>query len=296
MSFKSGFVTILGRPNVGKSTLLNTIIGEKVSIVSPKPQTTRNKILGIYNSQNAQVVFTDTPGIHSSANKLDEYMQKSIDTAKQGVDVLLLVLDGTKPIKQGDIDWINSFSKYKNVIVVINKIDDTSFEKLYPQLSKLNDLEHVKEIYPISAKTGKNVDELLKNIIDLLPEGVPYFDQDSYTDKSVRFMIAEIVREKALWLLQDEIPHGIACEVIAYKEDDKKVVIDLDIICERDNHKMIIIGKKGSMLKEIGTRARQDIEKLLGKKVFLNIFVKVRADWRNKESYVESVGYNKTDL
>lgn len=296
MSFKSGFVTILGKPNVGKSTLINAIVGEKVSIVSPKPQTTRNKILGIYNAPGVQVVFTDTPGIHSSNNKLDEYMKKSIDSAKIGVDILLLVLDGTKPIRNSDIDWINSFEKVKNVIVVVNKIDDTKFEKLYPELSKLNSLKYVNDIYPVSAKTGKNVDALLKRIIELLPEGVAYYDTESYTDKSIRFMISEIVREKALWLLQDEIPHGIACEVVSYKEDDKKVIIDLDIICERDNHKMIIIGKGGSMLKEIGSRARADIEKLLGKKVFLNIFVKVRTDWRNNELYVESVGYKKTDL
>ena len=294
---KSGFITIIGKPNVGKSTLLNHIIGEKVSIVSPKPQTTRNKILGIYNDEEYQIIFIDTPGMHKSHNKLDEYMEKSIKEAQKDVDVLLIMIDGSKGIKQGDLDLVKKYEhSNQKVIVVVNKIDVTTFERLYPDLAKLNELDFVEDIIPISARTGKNVDVLLSKIKSLLTDTQVYFDTDMYTDKPIRFMLAELVREKALYLLQDEIPHGLAIEVVAMQEDNDIVNVDIDIIVERKTHKMIVIGKNGSMLKEIGSRARLDMQELLGKKVYLRLFVKVKEDWRNSDFYVGDFGYKKTDL
>lgn len=292
MTFKSGFVTVLGKPNVGKSSLINAIIGEKVSIVSPKPQTTRNNILGIYNTENVQIVFTDTPGLHQGGTRLDAFMQKSASSAKRGSDIIVYVLDGTKPIGKQDVAYIKGLKdQSEHLIVVVNKTDETTFEKLYPQLDKLNQLDFVNEIIPTSAIKGNNVDVLVNTIIKLLPEGIPYFDQDQYTNNSLRFMVAEIIREKALWLLQKEIPHGIGVEIVLFEETNKLVNISADIICEKQTHKQIIIGAKGNTLKDIGTRARVDIEKLLGQKVFLKLFVKVRANWRDKAYYVSDLGY-----
>ena len=294
---KSGFVAILGLPNVGKSTLLNSILNEKVSIVSPKAQTTRNKILGILNEDDCQIVFIDTPGIHSSHNKLDEYMNKAILSAKQDVDVLLYVIDGSKKISDNVIETLNKYTKgIDNVILVVNKIDGVSYEKLYPELSKCNGLENVKDIVPISAIKGKNIDELLKVVKSYLKEDVRYFDEDIYTDQSVKFLVSEIIREKGLWLLQDELPHGIAIEIARFEEGDNLVEIDADIIIEKQSHKQIIIGKNGSKLKDIGIKSRLDIEKLVGKKVMLKLFVKVKDDWRSKGSTVKSLGYNSQDL
>lgn len=291
---KSGFVTILGKPNVGKSTLLNKILGEKVSIVSPKPQTTRNKILGILNEPDYQIIFIDTPGKHNIKNKLDKYMDSEIDKAKQDVDIVLLVIDGSKRITESDYEFVSSFEKSKQkVIVVVNKIDDTTFEKLYPQLVRFNDMKFVLDIIPISAKTGKNVDDLLKVIKENLTSDIKYYDDDTYTDKSIRFMVSEIIREKALLYLQDEIPHGIAVEVVEFKEDDKRAIIDADIICEREAHKPIILGHNGEMIKKIGTESRLDIEKLVGVKVYLSLFVKVRDNWRNSSNQMNNLGYTE---
>ena len=294
---KSGFVAILGLPNVGKSTLLNSILKEKVSIVSPKPQTTRNKILGILNDEDSQIVFIDTPGIHNSHNKLDDYMNKAILTAKEDVDVLLFVIDGTKRITDNLIDTLNKYSKdIKNIILVVNKIDDTTYEKLYPELNKCNNLQNVKDIVPVSALKGKNIEELIKVIKSYLTDDVKYFDEDVYTDKSIKFLVSEIIREKALWLLQDELPHGIAIEIARFREFDNICEIDADIILEKSSHKQIVIGKNGSMLKNIGTKSRLDIEKLVDKKVMLKLFVKVKEDWRSSSSAVKSLGYNSQDL
>ena len=295
--FKSGFVAILGMPNVGKSTLLNNILKEKVSIVSPKPQTTRNKILGILNEEDSQIVFIDTPGIHNSKNKLDDYMNKAITNAKEDVDILLFVIDGTKKITDNVIETLNKYTKgIDKVILVVNKVDAVTFDKLYPELEKCNKLDNIKDIVPVSAKTGKNVDELVKVIKANLTDDTKYFDDDIYTDKSVKFLVAEMIREKALWLLQQEIPHGIAIEILSFKDGDTLCEIDADIVCERQSHKKIIIGDKGEMLKNIGIKSRQEIEKLLGKKVMLKLFVKVRDDWRNKSNYVNSLGYNSNDI
>lgn len=294
---KSGFVAILGQPNVGKSTLLNAILKEKVSIVSPKPQTTRNKILGIYNDEESQIVFIDTPGIHNAHNKLDEYMNKSIAAAKQDVDILLYVIDGSKKITDQTIETLNKYTQNcDNVILVVNKIDDTTYEKLYPELSKCNNLSNIKDIVPVSALKSKNLSELIKVIKSYLKEDVKYFDDDVYTDQSVKFLAAEIIREKALWLLQDELPHGIAVDIVRFDESKEICEIDADIIIEKASHKQIVIGKNGSMLKNIGIKSRQDIEKLINSQVMLKLFVKVRTDWRQSSSVVKSLGYNSQDL
>ena len=295
MEFKSGFVAILGRPNVGKSTLINSLIKEKVAIVSPKPQTTRDKIIGIYNDADSQIIFIDTPGMHASRNKLDEFMAESINSAKRGVDVILLVVDATKPFADKELDLIKSFDKEK-VILIVNKIDLSSFKALYPKLEKLNSLQNIVDIVPISAKRGDNVDTLIGVIKKYLPNGVKYFDDDVYTDKSVRYIVKEIIREKALWYLQDEVPHGIAVEVVEFKEGDKLTSISADIVCEKQSHKAIVIGKDGSMLKTIGINARKDIEKVVGTKVMLKLFVKVREGWRDNNLYVNDLGYKKSDL
>lgn len=293
--FKSGFVTIIGKPNVGKSTLLNKIINEKVAIVSPKPQTTRNKITGILNSEDSQIIFIDTPGIHKSRNKLDEYMQDSIDNAMDSVDIILLVIDGTKPIRDKDVEFVKSFDD-KNTILVVNKIDELKYEQLLPKLQVFNDLKNVVDIIPVSAKTGKNVDELIKLIKKHLKEGVKYFLNDEFTDKSERFLVAEAIREKVLLLLQDEIPHGVAVDIIEYNETEELYTISADLICERESHKKIIIGKGGEMLKKIGIQSRKEIEAIVGTKVMLNLYVKVRENWRNNKNYMNEYGYNKNEL
>ena len=287
---KSGFVTVLGKPNAGKSTLINALVGEKVAIVSPKPQTTRNKILGILNIPDYQIVFVDTPGIHNSKNKLDEYMAKNISDAKKSVDLIIIVIDGSKRIRQDDVEFVKKYDNANtNVILVISKIDDSSFDKLYPQLLPFNELKFIKDIIPISVFKNKNLDILLEKIKNYMPEGVPFFDEDVYTDKSVKFLVSELIREKMLWLLHDEIPHGIAVEIISFKEKSKIVNISADIICEKQSHKQIIIGHNGSMIKNIGIKAREEIEKLLDKKVMLELFVKVREDWREDNAYVNSI-------
>lgn len=296
MDFKSGFVAIMGKPNAGKSTLLNAILKTKVSIVSPKPQTTRNNIIGILNEPDCQIVFTDTPGINTANNKLDEFMQKSVNSAKSGVDVVLLCVDGSKGIRKKEIDFITSFKGTKNLILLVTKTDLTNFEKLYPQLAELNKLDFLKNIIPISSFKQRNIDVVITEIKKCLTDNIKYFADDEYTDKSVRFMVSELIREKSLWLLQEEIPHGIAVEVVKFEENDDKINIDADIICEKDSHKQIIIGKNGLKIKEIGTKARLEIEQLVGKKVFLNLFVKVKAGWRNKQSVIADLGYDYKEL
>ena len=293
MSFKSGFVSILGRPNVGKSTLLNKLLKQKVSIVSPKPQTTRNSITGILNGEDYQVIFLDTPGIHKPKNKLDNYMAKEIETSSSGVDLLLYFLDATKPFFNEELDNVKAYaSSGIPLILVINKIDDSKYEKLLPKLQKLNSLEQVKEIIPISAKTGKNTDELLKLILSYMKEGPCYYPQDIPTDKSEIFIAGEIVREKALWLLNEEIPHGIAVVVNSFKTKDDLAKIDASIICEKENHKKIIIGKNGEKLKEIAEKSRVEMEKIFGEKVYLSLWVKVKDKWRDNPIDVGNLGYD----
>lgn len=297
MPFKSGFVSILGKPNVGKSTLLNKLLQQKVSIVSPKPQTTRNSITGILNGNDYQVVFLDTPGIHKSKNKLDSYMQKEIQTSSTGVDLLLYLIDSTKPLLDSEINTISNYASSKiPLIVVVNKIDDANYAKLLPQITKLNNIEGISEVVPISARTGKNTDELLTIILKYLKEGPCYYPQDIPTDKSEIFLAGEIVREKALWLLNEEIPHGIAVVVNSFKVHENIAKIDASIICEKENHKKIIIGKDGMKLKEIAEKSRIEMEKIFGEKVFLSLWVKVKDKWRDNIIDVVNLGYDEKKL
>ena len=295
--FKSGFVTIIGKPNVGKSTLLNQIIKEKVSIVSPKPQTTRNNITGILNSEDYQVVFLDTPGTVKPKSKLDEYMQKSIEASLEGIDIILYLLDAKKPFMDEEVELIRGYAKSKaKLIVLVNKIDETNFESLYPKLDVLNKLENVEDILPISAMKGKNVDILLEKILKLLPEGIKYYPDTVHTDKTERFIASEIIREKALWHLQEEIPHGIAVAIERFEQKEKIIEIDATIICEKSSHKNIIIGKNGTMLKRIGRGARLDIQNLVNSKVYLNIWIKVKDKWRDNLAEINRFGYDKNDI
>ncbi len=291
--FKFGYVGVVGNTNAGKSTLVNALVGEKVSIVSPKKQTTRNNIMGILTKDNYQLVFVDTPGLHRSKNKLDRYMMKNVRNVVAGVDVILYVVDGTR-FKEEENDYIKKLTDTAPTIVGISKVDAGSYEKIYPIMSSLGKNKDIKAIIPFSSYKNRNLDEVIKEILKILPEQDTKnfeFDEDMYTDKSVRFMAAEIIREKALLLLNEELPHGLAINVTKFDEQENIAYIDVDIICERESHKSIVIGKHGSKIKEIATRARADIEEMLGKKVMLECFVKVRKNWRDVESEIEDLGY-----
>ena len=289
--FRSGFVAILGRPNVGKSSLMNRFVGEKVAIVSHHPQTTRNKLLGVATGEDWQIVFVDTPGLHKPRTKLGEFMMKSAADAREGVDAVLAVVDGQR-IGDGDRAVLADVAQMKcPKFLAVNKIDIVTPEKLMPQLATLNDC-NFDTIVSCSARTGQNVDDLLKLLIEAMPEGPKYFPDDMITDQPERVMCAEIIREKALRNLRDEVPHGIGVEMMAMtKENDDFMEIHATIYCERDAHKGIIIGKQGAMLSKIGTEARADIEHLMGTKVMLKLWVKVRENWRNRDSDLRSLGY-----
>lgn len=293
IEFRAGFVTIIGDTNAGKSTLINSLVGEHVAIVSPKTQTTRENLIGVYNDDNTQIVFVDTPGYHKRANKIDEEMDKQIETAQEDTEIILMMLDGKKSL----IDQYNSLSKKVNnnakKILLINKIDELKYEKLYPQLAELNSVARVDEILPISAKLGKNIDVLLDMIKKYLPvydHEIRYYPVDEYTDKNLRHMVAEIVREKALLLLDDEVPHGVQVVVTDYKESESPVTIYADVYCERESHKAIILGKNGDMIKKISTKARESIEWLIGERVNLQLYVKVRENWRNDIKAIADFG------
>ncbi len=277
--FKTGYVAIVGKPNAGKSSLINALIKEKVAIISSKPQTTRDNILGILTSEDYQIVFVDTPGIHHSKNSLDRAMMKNVRSAVSGVDLILYLLDGTKLPDQEEIDYINHLEV--PVIIVRTKID-------LPKQKKFDD--DIK----ISSLTGENLDKLLDLILSKMPENKEksyIYDPDYYTDKSVKFIISEEIREKALNLLHQEIPHGIAVEIIRFYEKENIVEIDADIVCEQERHKGMIIGKGGKVLKEIGSLTRNFAENLLNKKVMLKLFVRVEKDWRNKPQKIKNLGY-----
>lgn len=283
---KAGYVAIIGRTNAGKSTLINNLVGQKINIVSPKQQTTRNNILGILTEKDVQFIFVDTPGIHKSKNTLDKFMNKYIKSASEGADVIIYLIDGSKKIGDDEIEYIRNMSKKDlPVIVVVNKMDIANKEKLMSEMFKLNELENC-EIIPISAEKGKNISELKKLISKNLPEVESFpFPDDEITDKSVAFICSEIIREKVLLFTNQEIPHGVKSEIKSFKEKDKLVEIEADIICEKDSHKGIIIGKNAESLKRIGTSSRIDMEKLLGKKVMLKLFVKVVPNWRNDSKF-----------
>ena len=299
MSFKSGFVAIIGRPNVGKSTLLNAILGEKIAIVSKKPQTTRNKIRGIKNIENAQIIFLDTPGIHTAKGYLNKFMVKEALSALEDVDCIIYMVEAAREVIEEELFIIENFKKVAPdgqppIILCINKTDMAEKNKLLPLIDQYSKLYAFKEIIPLSAAKGEGVDELLKLIIQLLPEGPKYFPEDILTDLPERFVAAEIVREKVFEFTKQEIPYSTAVVVDRFKENPQKKLVSISatINVERDSQKGIIIGKKGSMLKQIGTSARIDIERLLGTKVFLELFVKVQKDWTKDKKMLKEFGYH----
>ena len=296
--FKSGFVTIIGRPNVGKSTLMNHLIGQKIAITSSKAQTTRNRIQTVYTGENGQIVFLDTPGINRARNKLGEYMLCTAENTLKEVDVVLWLVEPTTFIGAGERYIIEKLSKiHTPVILVINKIDTVSEEEVFKAINTYKDVYDFKEIVPVSALRDNNTDELIKTIFDYLEEGPQYYDPDTITDQPERAIVAEMIREKALRLLDKEIPHGIAVVIERMKDRDSGGIVDIDatIICERDSHKGIIIGKQGSMLKKIGTQARKDMENLLDTRVNLKLWVKVKKDWRDSDFLLKNYGYKDTD-
>ncbi len=296
---RAGFVSIIGRPNVGKSTLMNYIIGQKIAITSDKPQTTRNRIRTVYTEDRGQIVFVDTPGIHKAKNKLGDYMVSVARKAIVDVDALIWIVEPTTYIGAGEQSIIEEISKSKGVarILVINKID-----KLKNKAEVLEVIETYRkacefnEIIPVSAKTGEGVKELIDSLFAYMPVGAPYYEEDVITDQPLRQIVAELIREKALWTLKDEIPHGVAVVIEAFEEGPKLCKITATIVCEKDSHKAIIIGKNGSMLKKIGSLARPDIEDMLECKVYLELWVKVRKDWRESDLLMKNYGYDKRDI
>ena len=290
-SFRSGFVAILGRPNVGKSSIMNRFVGEKVAIVSNHPQTTRSRLLGVATHADWQLVFVDTPGLHKPRTKLGQYMVKAANDAREGVDAVLCVVDG-QFIGAGDRAILEDVAKMGcPKFLAVNKIDLCEPEKLMPQLQKLNDLGF-DQIVCVSARRGDNLDELLSMLVSAMPEGPKYFPDDMMTDQPERVLCAEIIREKALWNLRDEVPHGVGVEMLSIKEVRPGLTeIHANIYCERASHKSIIIGKQGAMLGKIGSEARRDIEKLLNTHVSLKLWVKVREDWRNRAGDLRALGY-----
>lgn len=290
---RSGFVSFVGRPNVGKSTLINEIVGSKIAIVSDKPQTTRNIIQGIYNDDDTQIVFVDTPGIHKPTHKLGQILNRGAYYSIDDVDVICLLVDAKAGLGKGDKYVIERLKKIdKPVILVINKIDGLSKDEIFLKINEYKDLYNFKEIVPISALKNKNVDELIKVIKQYLKDNIKYFDDSMITNRSMQFMIAETVREKILWLTKEEVPHSVTCVVEKIVKDKEKNIINVAIIVDRDALKKIIIGKGGSMIKKIGTMARKDIEKILGTKVYLELYVKTIEKWRDREKYLTEFNFN----
>ena len=294
--FKSGFVTLIGRPNVGKSTLMNYLIGQKIAITSNKPQTTRNRIQTVLTTDEGQIVFVDTPGIHKAKNKLGEYMVNVAEKTLNEVDVVLWLVEPTTFIGAGEQHIAKQLQRVKTpVILVINKVDSVKREEILPAIAAYKDIYDFADIVPVSARSGDNTDELLRVIMKYLPYGPQFYDEDTVTDQPERQIVAELIREKALHSLQDEIPHGIAVAIDRMKTQNKVMHIDATIICERDSHKGIIIGKQGSMLKKIGSTARYEIERMLDCKVNLKLWVKVKKDWRDSEFLMKNFGYREEE-
>ncbi|MDQ0493108.1 GTPase Era [Paenibacillus brasilensis] len=293
--FKSGFVAIVGRPNVGKSTLMNHVIGQKIAIMSDKPQTTRNKIHGVYTTEDTQIVFLDTPGIHKRQSKLGDYMNQTAFNALGEVEAVLFLIDAAEGLGGGDRFIVEQLKQVKTpIILVLNKIDRIEPEALLPLIEQYRKLYEFAEIVPISAKMGNNVDRLLEQLQKYLPEGPQYYPDDQITDHPEQFVIAELVREKILHMTREEVPHSIAVMIEDMKVQDNGVVHIMAVIfVERDSQKGIIIGKQGAMLKEVGKQARQDIQNLLGSKIFLELWVKVKKDWRNQERVLRDLGFHR---
>lgn len=289
---KSGFVSLIGRPNVGKSTLLNSIIGKKVAITSDKPQTTRNIIEGIYNASDTQIVFVDTPGIHKPKYKLGKYLNKQAYYSIDDVDVVVFLVDASEELGKGDLYIIEKLKEIdKPVILILNKIDKIKKEQILLKIDEYKDLYNFKEIIPLSALKKDNIKTLLEVLNKYLPDNIKYFDDDVYTNKRLEFLISEIVREKVFNLTNEEVPHSVTCVVEQIKREKNNYSINVAIIVDRDSLKKIIIGKQGSMIKEIGIEARKDLEELLGKKVYLELFVKTIKNWRDKEKYLQEFGF-----
>lgn len=290
---RSGFVSLIGRPNVGKSTLLNSIIGKKVAITSSKPQTTRNIIQGIYNEQDTQIVFVDTPGIHKPNHKLGTYLNKQAYYSIEDVDVILFLIDVTQSLGTGDkfvLDKIKTVDK--PVILIMNKIDKIAKEDLLAKINEYKDLYDFKEIIPVSALKHDNVKEVVETLKKYLPDAVQFYDENTITNKSIEFLMGEIIREKVFELTEEEIPHSITCYIENVKKSKNNYVLNGVIVVDRDSIKRIIIGRQGSKIKEIGILARKDIEELLGKTVYLELYVKTVKKWRDKDKYLAEFGFN----
>ncbi len=291
---KSGFIGLVGRPNVGKSTLLNAIIGHKVAITSDKPQTTRNVIQGIRTDEDSQMVFVDTPGIHKPKNKLGRILNKEAYYSLEDVDVVLFLVDITEPLGKGDMFVIDVLKKVEvPVILVINKIDKLPKEEILKKIDQYKDLYNFDEIVPISARKMDNVDRLITVLKSKLTDNIKYYDEDMYTDKPVNFMVSELIREKILELTFEEVPHSVSVITDSMEYGRDSVNIKATIVVDRENLKRILVGKNGTMIKEIGTRARMDIEPFLGRKVYLELFVKVIPKWRDREKFLNEIGYEE---
>ena len=290
---KSGYVAVIGRANAGKSTLINVLVGEKVSIVSPKPQTTRDRILGVLTEEDYQIVFVDTPGIYRARNALTDMMMRTTETSARSVDFILYVLDGHDGISEEDFELIRKYKALEiPMAVAYTKIDIMPKENIPLDMAKFSDSGLDVDVFPVSARKGKNVRALKEFLVEQMPEGDKIFEEDIVSDKSERFMIAEIMREKILLKFDKEIPHGIAIVINEFFRNENGVYeINLDIVCERANHKAILIGKQGKAIKEVSSYARQDMEKFLGAKVFLTTYVKVKEDWRDRPNMLKEYGY-----
>ena len=298
-NFKSGFVAIIGRPNVGKSTLMNHLIRQKIAITSNKPQTTRNRIQTVYTSEEGQIVFVDTPGIHKAKNKLGEYMVNVAEQTLKDVDVILWLVEPTTYIGAGEKHIAEQLQKTSlPVILVINKVDTVKKEDILQVIDNYRKLYDFAEIIPASALRGQNTKDIVNSLFKYMPYGPMFYDEDTVTDQPQRQIVAEIIREKALHALDEEIPHGIAVTIEKMRERKGQHIVDIEatIICERDSHKGIIIGKQGSMLKKIGSNARFEIEKMLEERVNLKIWVKVKKDWRDSDTLMKNFGYNKKEI
>ncbi|MBQ8193191.1 MAG: GTPase Era [Bacilli bacterium] len=294
---KSGFVSLIGRPNVGKSTLLNTLINQKIAITSNKPQTTRNIIQGIYNEEGYQIVFVDTPGIHKPLNKLGKLLNKEAQSMAKDVDVILFVVDAKEGLGGGDKKIIESLSSADSpVILVLNKIDKMTDAEIYNAINSYKDLYDFSEIVPISAMNKNNIATLVEVIKKYLTDNMRYFDEDAITSSSLNFLVSEFVREKIFRMTEEEIPHSITCITSKFEEKKDIINITIDIIVDRDSIKKIVIGKQGSLLKAVGIEARKDIEELVGKKVYLELYVKTIKNWRDKERYLNELGFNESDI
>ena len=290
---RSGFVSLVGRPNVGKSTLINSLVGSKIAITSKVANTTRNIIQGIYNDEESQIVFVDTPGIHKPQNKLGQILNKGAYYSIEDVDIVCFLVDGKQKLGKGDLFVLERLKKInKPVILIINKIDGMTKDEIFLKINEYKDLYDFKEIVPVSALKNKNTEELIKTIKKYLKDEIKYFEDGTITNRSIKFMISEIIREKILNLTKEEVPHSVTCLVENMKTNKDKNIINAAIIVDRDSLKKIIIGKNGDMIKKIGSLAREDIEKLLNKKVYLELYVKTIEKWRDREKYLNELEFN----